>query len=360
MYREYRREPGLDLLARFSYAATFDTERGDAAGTLTADAQQLSSWSVRAELYNDRDPRAKRYKALWAARASLVDQNSTAREDLRNALAKWPAYVEWQTRAIDRVVNEVEKPMPSPRSAQSIREAAERFRAVLAEELPALDALAERPESVSAAMDAHVAALRPLLEAREAIYEHALKGLLATIDWTTERAPDAPDLYTVTGILETSLGAARRSDLALNGTFAFYGDAPAGSTRRFKQFSVTGQFDRPLGRVINIPFVFTLAGRYEYIPDDIPVSASAATGAMSPELAPGASGAEAESLATALKGHIGVLQAKLTIPLKGTGARIPISVTAANRTELVEEKTVRANFGVTFDLDAFVAAVKAR
>ena len=65
--------------------------------------------------------------------------------------------------------------------------------------------------------------------------------------------------------------------------------------------------------------------------------------------------------AIAPKGHLIVGQAKLTIPLKG-GAKIPLSVTLANRTELITEKKViaRANFGVTFDLDAFAAAVRAR
>jgi hypothetical protein len=55
------------------------------------------------------------------------------------------------------------------------------------------------------------------------------------------------------------------------------------------------------------------------------------------------------------KGNIGLVQAKLKIPTKNTGVSFPISVTWANRTELVKEKEVRANFGVTFDFDKIFA-----
>jgi len=46
------------------------------------------------------------------------------------------------------------------------------------------------------------------------------------------------------------------------------------------------------------------------------------------------------------------------IPLKDSGLKIPFSLTFANRTELVREKEVRANFGFTFDLDTIFAKFK--
>ena len=55
------------------------------------------------------------------------------------------------------------------------------------------------------------------------------------------------------------------------------------------------------------------------------------------------------------KGNIGLAQAKLTIPTKSAGVSIPVSVTWANRTELIKEKEVRANFGLSFDLDKIFA-----
>jgi hypothetical protein len=55
------------------------------------------------------------------------------------------------------------------------------------------------------------------------------------------------------------------------------------------------------------------------------------------------------------KGNIGLGQAKLTIPVKGSGVQIPISLTWSNRTELILENDVRGNIGITFDLDKLFA-----
>ena len=51
------------------------------------------------------------------------------------------------------------------------------------------------------------------------------------------------------------------------------------------------------------------------------------------------------------------MQAKLTIPVKGSGVKIPLSVTASNRTELIKERDVRASFGVSFDLDPLIGGL---
>ena len=87
------------------------------------------------------------------------------------------------------------------------------------------------------------------------------------------------------------------------------------------------------------------SGRLEHIPNDTKTPGVDATGVAS----------------ATLKGTIKVFQAKLTIPVKGTGTKVPISFTAANRTELIKEKReIRANFGVTFDLDSIFAKAFAR
>jgi hypothetical protein len=51
-------------------------------------------------------------------------------------------------------------------------------------------------------------------------------------------------------------------------------------------------------------------------------------------------------------GNIGLFQSKLTIPVKGSGIKIPISFTYSNRTELIKEKDVRGSIGFTLDLDS--------
>jgi hypothetical protein len=54
-------------------------------------------------------------------------------------------------------------------------------------------------------------------------------------------------------------------------------------------------------------------------------------------------------------GDIGMAQIKLTVPVKGSGANIPISISYANRTELIDEEEVRGNIGVILNLDTLIA-----
>jgi hypothetical protein len=51
-------------------------------------------------------------------------------------------------------------------------------------------------------------------------------------------------------------------------------------------------------------------------------------------------------------------QAKLTIPI-GAGFELPLSLTVANRTELVDEKEVRGQFGFTFDFSKLIKSLAA-
>jgi hypothetical protein len=58
---------------------------------------------------------------------------------------------------------------------------------------------------------------------------------------------------------------------------------------------------------------------------------------------------------TAEPGWLHLLQARLTIPVKGSGVKVPVSVSFANRTELIKEKTIRGQIGLTLDMDVLSA-----
>jgi hypothetical protein len=360
IYQDYSREPGYRFASRFSGAVSFDTSLGDSPGTLLANEQQLTAWSVTVTLLNHRDPRAKGYGREWRA---LANQQGAAliatRAALDDALGKWSTFTIWQEALTERVRREVDEPW---RRDGNIRAATARFKAILESALPALSELSTSDPSVNAAMSAYVAQLTMVVEARNDIYAYANEGAIGTFDWTTTRDENLPDLYTLTGVYENSFTRSRKDDFTANAALRFFRQAPSGGDRRFKDFSLSAQWDRPLGRVFEIPFILSAAARYQFIPEDIPVPAGAVTvpetvdgtGAPAPRVAGTASGT-----AIAPKGHLILGQGKLTIPLKN-GVRIPLSVTFANRTELIEEEDVRANFGVTFNLDAFIAAFKAR
>ena len=236
----------------------------------------------------------------------------------------------------------MEKPWKSDKKTS---EAAARFTKILEQELAKLKALPAPPDAIRAQLDAYVADLKPYVDSLADIDAFAAKGALATIDWTTTRDPNVPDLYTLTGIFETGLGAQRQHELTTNAAVSFYRSTPTGGTRSFKNFALTGQYDRALGKFRQTALTVTLAARYEYIPNDIVVPVVSTNDNQPAATTP---------TATAPKGHLGLFQAKLTFPVKGSGIKVPISVTVANRSELIKEKDVRANVGITVDVDTLV------
>lgn len=326
-----------------SWAVSFDTSQSLIPGTFVPSSRQLNSWSLRYGLVNGRDVRSAHYSQLWTELARKKGQGYSAiRDELQKTLEQWPAYGQWSAHVRDVVREKVDLPWSNDHNTDA---AAAKFRSILEEEFPELDDLPKPPAQVKQSIDRYVDKLTDVATAAGDIYDYALKGTLATIDWTTKRDAVLPDLYTITGVVETSLGPRRKHDLTLNSAVSFYQTGIQQTSRRFHDYSVTTQYDIPLGSIWNLPLVVSFAGRYEYIPNDA-----------------GTAGAKvsASPVAAMPKGHMGVFQAKLIIPVKGTGVRIPISITAANRTELIKEREVRANFGITFDLDAALAAALGR
>jgi len=175
---------------------------------------------------------------------------------------------------------------------------------------------------------------------RNNILEATSNGAIVTLEYTNTRNVTEPDLSNFRLIAE---GAAfgGKADFTANASLTILNSIPTGmSLKRLRDFQMSGQLDLPLGlRVQKIgSFVLTFSGKFQHLPDDIAMPDG--------------------SMAMNTKGNIGVGQIKLTIPVKGGGVRIPLSVTFANRSELNKEKSfVRGNFGVTFDLDSIFARI---
>jgi hypothetical protein len=135
------------------------------------------------------------------------------------------------------------------------------------------------------------------------------------------------------------VGSVGRSILLTGNVAAtFYiGDVPAAAdTLRDIQGAV--QLDIPFGDPEGIGrYVFSVSTKIQHMPDDLVAGAGT--------LFPGT------------KGTVALGQMKLTIPVRGSAAKIPLSVTLANRTELIAEKKVfaRAQVGFSYDLDAVLS-----
>ncbi len=337
-YADYSQRTASRFASRFSAAASFDTSLGNDSNTFTASGQQLTGWSARYVVINHRDPASPEYNALWAdlSRQSTAYLNAT--QAITDALTGDAAFKAWDDALVARVRREVEIPLAT---SHDMPEAKAKFTAILQQDLGALEKLPDMPAGVIKALDVYVAQLTTVQKGIDGIYAFAAKGQSVTLDWSTARDPKLPDLYTATLIWEAGLGASRKNDLTVNAVVSFYRDVPVSATQQFKSVDVSMQFDHPLGSVWTLPAVIlSLSGRYSYLPRDTVASSDTAAGG-----------------APALQGSIGVAQLKLTIPVKGSGLKIPLSVTASNRTELIKEKEVRASFGVTYDLDPLIGGL---
>lgn len=345
MYAENSKSSLQRYGSRVSLAASFDASKGPSAGTFAADEHQLTNWSIRAVLLNQRDPASPQYADLWNGLLRTSAPYRAAKEAIEEQLSGWTEYKTWETQLLANTAVLVETPLAADHDANA---AGARFRALLEAALPKLDALPGMPAAGLKALDGYVAQLAKLQSAINGVYDFAAKGSLLTFDWSTARDPALPDLYTATGVWEYALGRSRKTDLTVNGAVNFYRVKPSAATHQLKSVDFTAQLDHPLGEGFFLPkTTLSLAGRFSHIPNDTVSSAPAPAGSAS---------APSSMAAVSPKGNIALVQMKLTVPVNGT-VKVPLSITASNRTELIKEQDVRASFGITFDLDTLVGGL---
>jgi hypothetical protein len=347
MYDEYSQRRFERYASRVSVAASFDASKGPSAGTFAADEHQLTGWSVRSEIINQRDPASSEYAALWNGLLRTSAPYRGAAEAIDQQLSAWPEYVSWEKPLLVEIERVVETPLAADKDVGA---AGARFRALLESSLPKLEKLPNMPAPALKALDEYVAQLATLQGSIDIVYGFVAKGSLVTFDWSTARDPALPDLYTATAVWEHALGASRKTDLTVNAAANFYRRKPTPDGHQLKSVDVAAELEHPIGAVLLLPqTTLTVGVRVSHLPNDTVAAAPLPDGA-SPE-----SGSSMP--ATALQGTIGVFQMKLTVPVKDSGVKIPLSITASNRTELIDEKDVRASFGITFNLDALLSGL---
>jgi hypothetical protein len=168
-----------------------------------------------------------------------------------------------------------------------------------------------------------------------------------TLEYTNQHAINQPSTSNVRVIYSDQPGQAPIL-LTVNGAVTFYNSVPTGFTAtNLRDVQVAGQMDRRLGTFANFKnAVFTLGAYYQWMKDDALINIGPGN------VAPGSGivlpGPAAQLLGT--KGNIFVAQAKLTVPINNT-FKVPISVTGANRKELINEQDIRGQVGITVDLD---------
>jgi hypothetical protein len=346
-----------NFLRRGAVGLSFDISRGADPPTFIGSKQQLSAISYRYELVNQRDPRRRRYQGLWK---DFLERRGDQLASIQNKQLGRLAVprtrennfaAEFKNRALQQWLNRTNEALNETTVAPTALNefaAIEEIQMILAKRLSELpiSELERDPEFIDA-INSFVGAYIPYLEGRKEILDEVAKGALVTFEYTNYREVNAPDVSNFRFIAEkASYG---KVNLTANASLSIYNKlpkmmTPAGMTqgaevKRIRDFSFTGQIDVPLRDVMGLgDSNLSFAGKYQRLTSD----AVALDGAVLPNT----------------KGDVAVGQVKLVIPIKDTGFKLPISITFANRTELVREKEVRGNFGVTFDLDTLFARFK--
>jgi hypothetical protein len=344
--------PIVRQLRRVSYSFTLNTNEGasvepsaDGAGGFSPDAireqlkntaQQLAGYSVRVAIWDQRDPRRS---ANRAAVATMLDTRGVA---FLNAL-----------HFLDPVLNSNEVVRNwTPETVTLLRDPgldAKAIEKILYERLEVLRLLmTSRIPNFDEQVTKALLALEGFNAARVKVFAAMQKRPLVAFEYVNTRRKDLPDQSTLRMIAEGQWGP--RLDLTANvawtlqpaGTVAL--PAPQTFEGGLRDFQAALQLEVPLKSVSS-----TLGSTSGIGTPVIGVAY------LSQKLSETAAVSFAGHSFTLEPGWIHVLQAKLTIPVKGSGMKIPLSFSVANRSDLIREKTIRGHIGLTFDMDVLSA-----
>lgn len=354
----------IGVLKRFSFGVSFDPSRtqtltaepapsdspaGDPQPvTFTGDSREISSASVRVELWNRRDASSVEFAKEWRAKVGAAMDAASA--DLLRAgdfaveVMNLPAHDPWfkaslaAVRAAGTDRGRVVKALTS--SLQQL--------AIHASGIPGFQ------ERVA---DALAAYSRFFLAQDELIESLAMKTVLA-FEYNNNRPAVQPATSNYRLILDYPIS--KQTKLVANGTVTFYDSLPADQTilKRYRDAQVGVQLDQGLGDASILgPAVFSLAGyfQYQHSPALLEVDPSKPIAGLTFTGLP-----ENAKKVLATTGNIWLFQAKLSLVPAGSSVKIPLSVTWSNRTELIDKPVWRGQIGLSYDLDSLFAALNGR
>nr|MBA2304829.1 hypothetical protein [Acidobacteriota bacterium] len=321
-------------------AAPAESARPDPAALkeqVEAAGRQLSSYSVRLTLIDQRDPRRRENRA---AAATFMDSKGVSlleAQAFMNPVFESDAYERWRTDT------EVALSAPGSLSKADIERVLYRrlelLRQMMQEQIPDFEA----------GTATFVNALNAFETGRTNLHEKIQKKFVMAAELVRTRPAAIPASSTFRVVAEGRPGGGAWN---ITGNFALtHQDAGTvfvpqpRETGGWRDWQLAVQAERTLGTTDPCSGeggVGRPALAFEYLLQELSDKAAVTFGGHQFEV----------------EGRIHIAQAKVTIPMKGSGIKVPLSISYANRSELLKEKTVRGHIGLTFDLDVLAAAVR--
>lgn len=350
---------GTPVLKNINFAATFDLSQQTSKNVTTSgpanpstpavstiqlpqSTQQLSTFTARYDIYNPLDPRSSQFKQGWA---TAYKNHQT---DLQSA-AK--SLLDSLTPILDTIAQDADYRALRNSYVSSMKQAAARgdSKALIQtfEEYfgKVVDLVRKKVPDFDQKLSLAVVALANYSQLNYQTVQEARGKPQFTFEYTYNRPPNQPDTHDFRLIL--GLNPAKGAGLfTLNAAGTIYaGTIPTGAAYgRIRDFQISGQFDRPLGDDIKHMGTLTLAGYVQYQFD--PSVLNIASGNLVPGTNIVLPGNAQVLLGT--KGVLGIVQGKFTLNLK-SGMNIPIGISWANKTDLINATDVRGHIGITYD-----------
>jgi hypothetical protein len=332
----YQDDGGAAKVARrvsFSFTlnntSTLDDDASGIAQRLGDLRDRLEQFSVHVVVgRNRRDPRnADNRTALRTLMDTRGQDVLRTFEDALGELQVSDAYDEWVTESVREL-----KTVPLP----FLEGALVRRLNVLSDVLANTD-----PDFEAHALQA-LTAYSAFLRARDRTLETIESQPIYAVEFVRRRNAGAPDLSTYRFIAEAQKG---RWDLTFNAAYTGYDTSSEGGGSLLHDVQFSAGADRPLGdrnlrgqsSSVLGNAVLTFAFLYERLEHPGAISLGNAT-------------------LTAPSGNLFLGQVQLTLPMSG-GVKLPLSLSMSNRTELLDEKQIRAHVGFTFNFNAVAAAL---
>jgi hypothetical protein len=340
-------------LRRVSYSLTLNTDTGatiaEPSPALTPEAiraqlektrEQLAGYSVRIAIVDRRDPRTA---ANRASIATLADTQGVELLKADNAFDDFLRSAEYTRKWLPETVDQLSDPTLPLSIAQIQR--------ILYQRLEALRLLMiNRIDGFDDEVARNLLALNAYDKARRRLFETIRKRPLFAFEYVNAQAKDLPDSSTLRFIAESHWGS--RVDLTANAAMTFQ---HSGSVQLPQPAEVGGRRD------------FQLAGQLDVPLGSLEKRVGAGTGIGAPvvgvaflvqNLTDRAAVSFAGNTFTVESGVIVAVQGRVMLSVKGSGVKIPLSLSYSNRTELLKEKDVRGQVGVTFDMDVLSSVVR--
>jgi len=299
-------------------------------------AEQLASYSARVAIWDQRDPRVT---ANRAAVATMLDTKGRAFLNSIHFLDPALNADEYSRKWIPETAEVLKDPsLTEKQVTKLLYERLELMRLFMSGRVENFD------EQVTKAL----LALEGFNQARVKVFQAMQKRPLVAFEYVNTRDRDLPDLSTLRLIAEGQWGP--RLDLTANVAWTLQGagTVTVPESQPFdgglRDFQVAVQLDVPLksasSGLLSTSGIGTPVLGVAYLSQKLTKTSAVSFAGNSFTLEPG---------------WVHVVQARLMIPVKNTGMKIPLSFSFANRSDLIKEKVVRGHIGLTFDMDVLSA-----